>query len=149
MGIGSMKSRMHAMHIGGGGGSAAVTGSFTPVFGDPPFLGITFSYVVQNGVVTLWIDSSTALLDTSTVNTFSTTSGQLPAAIRPTATRLCPCVVVDNGVGVYGRVAFSTAGLMSFAIGVVSGTGLTLSLTGFTASGDKGLQPNFCVTYPL
>lgn len=146
MSIGSMKRGLYPMTSGG---SRTVSGSFTPTFVDPSTLDITFGYRVTAKVVTLWIESSTLLTDTSTIATFSCNLGDVPAAIRPTATRLAVCTVTDNGIAQLGRVVVSSAGAMNWALATVSGATTQFSVSGFTASGAKGLQSNFCFTYPL
>jgi len=151
MGIGSMKGGLYPLVRGGGasGGSAAVTGTFTPSFSDPVTLGVTFSYSILNDIVDLWISSSTLLTDTSTATTFATAAGQLPVALRPTVSRHLYVGAADNGVAVACRCVVNATGVLQFAIGQVSGSVLTYSLSGWTASGAKGLQTNFCITYPL
>jgi hypothetical protein len=159
MGIGSMKRGLHPL-IRGGGGSAAVEGSFTcdeasgswTGFGVGNQPSIAFDYTVANGLVTITVrQDSATLTNVSTTTGFTIVAGTLPTEIRPAATRGVPCLVTDNGVNqLLARANILSTGGIIFALGAVSGTTLsTATAASFTASGNKGLQLNFNLVYPL
>jgi hypothetical protein len=89
----------------------------------------TMKYRIQNGLVTVWTDSSI----TGTSNATTMTMTGVPAAIQPATTRTVLCSVADNGV-FYASSATITA---------ASGTWTfykSFAGSSFTSSGIKGLN---------
>lgn len=159
MGISTMHPALHPLMAGGG---AVQTGTVTAAeihatdtgwggFSDASNLSFTFSWRKANGFVALWISSSTTLVSTSNASTFTAPTGALPAAIRPTASRHCFSMGVDNTtVNGLMRVLVSTTGAMTFALGTVSGTAVTFPAAGgWTSSGNKGFQSTFGIIYQI
>jgi hypothetical protein len=80
-----------------------------------------------------------------TSNTTAMTMTGLPAAVQPTANVWVPCLVRDNGVDVPGA-AFINAAAPSV---ITFYTDATLSATGFTPSGSKGLIGGTQIAFAL
>jgi hypothetical protein len=80
-----------------------------------------------------------------TSNATAMTMTGLPAAVQPTANVWVPCLVRDNGVDVPGAAFISSAApsVITFY------TDATLSATGFTNSGSKGLIGGTQIAYAL
>jgi hypothetical protein len=76
-----------------------------------------------------------------TSNSTSMTMTGLPAEIQPaTLSEVVTCSLEDNGANVVGAAQVTPSGTITFFRSVVSGTAVTLSASGFTASGAKGLN---------
>lgn len=82
---------------------------------------------------------------TGTSNTTAMTLTGLPSTYWPKAAsgqRSAFCQVIDNGSTVGGFATISTAGTITFGIGINGSTA-------FTNSGTKGLTANFSLVYPI
>jgi hypothetical protein len=74
-------------------------------------------------------------------NSTAATITGLPAALQPTRTQIVAVNLEDNGNNVTGLIQIVAAsGTMTLFRGVVAGTQLVNSTTGFTGSGTKGLS---------
>jgi hypothetical protein len=82
---------------------------------------------------------------TGTSNTTAMTLTGVPSDYRPKAAagnRVVFCTMIDNGVTVGGQASISTAGVITFGIGINGSTA-------FTNSGTKGLPSTFSLVYPI
>lgn len=116
-----------------------VKGSFTmgtTGFGTPP--SDTAYYTIRGNIVTLRIPAFSA---TSNSTDFTLTG--LPAAIQPSIGGRLFIGVVDNGTPTYGKALFAASGTIQLA--KESGN----FGSGWTASGTKGTNGEFFVTYEL
>jgi len=110
-------------------------------------LGITatvttnISYSRQGSIVSLFLTGP--LVGTS--NTTQMTITGLPTTLRPANAKSVPCSLVDNTVPNVAGLASVFGGTISFY--VLSGA--AYSITGFTASGTKGLGQDWCISYPV
>jgi hypothetical protein len=149
MSVGVLQGRNWAAF--GGGGAVAQTGSFpiTAISGVNGALDITMGYVIVGGLCSIYVLSSVTLLGTGDTTQFAMVAGTVPTACRPRNTRLTPVLVTDNGVTILTRATVGPDGAISFAAANATGTPVTFSVTGFTASGSKGLQASMVLTYPL
>lgn len=119
----------------------------TPLFQVGTFTG-TFTGMTAGttGTVNYSIVGNVATLDfetiTGTSNTTAMTMTGLPAALQPaTMNPFLACNLEDSGLNVEGCAQVTAnSGTITFFRGVVSGTALTHSATGFTASGVKGVN---------
>lgn len=94
----------------------------------------TVYYQVSDGYARLWIKQDA----TGTSNSTSMNLTGIPAALRPSNTRICAgMLVVDNG-------AITTA-----AYAGVTGAGEVQFSFTFTGSGTKGLKDGWTIGYPL
>lgn len=100
----------------------------------------TMSYRITGKSVTLF--TNPAITGTSNANVLTLTG--IPAAAQPAQTLTVPCFVTDNALQV-----IATCNLSSGSGTLTLGMGAGFSATGFTATGTKGLQSGFSVTYPL
>lgn len=129
---------------GGGGASGNGVRTFTPTWTgfsvDPTG---DLSYFDLGATVMLWADST--FLGTS--NSTAMTITNLPSSIQPTNSRNVMAHVLDSSNPYVGLVGLTTGSTVTFSMGVVSGTKLTFSTTGFTAAGNKGLAAGFLITY--
>jgi hypothetical protein len=104
----------------------------------------TFLYRKVNNIVTLWTDSNL----TATSNTTAMTLTGVPAAIRPTTSKIVPSSsLTDNSIAVEGACAVGTGGAITFSVSTVSGSKVIPST--FTNSGTKGISVGWCITYPI
>jgi hypothetical protein len=103
-------------------------------------------YSITAGIVTLYV--AAALVGVS--NTTSMTMTGMPADIRPySVPRILPCLVVNSSGQYMGSVSIATSGVITFSMVVIAATLATLSTTGFTASGNKGVDAGWTLTYSL
>jgi hypothetical protein len=73
----------------------------------------------------------------------------LAAVCQPaTQSQVVACSLEDNTANTMGAAQITPSGTITFFRSVVSGTAVTLSATGFTASGSKGLNET-SITYSL
>jgi hypothetical protein len=120
-------------------GSAQTPGTFTGTLtGMTGATSGTVKYILSAGLCTLFLDADL----TGTSNTTALTMTGVPSAAQPSAQRVGLCMQtqdasVGGGVGVYSI----TAGTITFYKGVAAGA--------WTASGTKGLNAAWYVTYPL
>lgn len=86
----------------------------------------------------------------ATSNTTAMTLTGLPSEIIPVTDVVVPCHALDNGAGVFA-MAFVGVGSSTVRLdrGVVSGTALTNSSTGWTNSGTKGIGTYWQMIYRL
>lgn len=128
------------------GTATIVTGSFTMTIatGCTTTPTVTVNYTVIGGLIVLTTSGTTTCTSNSTAMTLT----GFPGAVTPSATRivLSPSVE-DNGVIGLGSFVISSAGAGTVNNSVVSGTVVTFSNVGFTATGIKGFQ-NLALTYP-
>jgi hypothetical protein len=149
MGIGSMNSRLIPLHIGGAGagGSSATTGTFAATatgFSSAP--SFNFSYIIQDGIATIYAASGGTYTGTSDTTGFSFTG--LPAALTPGAAKRVTTLAIDNNITCLA-VASVAGTTMTMLISQVSGANTIFSTTSWTASGVKGLLASFNISYPL
>lgn len=92
-----------------------------------------------SGIVTLNISNGI----TGTSNSTSMTMTGIPAEFRPVLSAVTAISVgmQDNGAQVGGVASVSTAGVITFGVGINNNT------TGFTGSGFKGLQAGWTIFY--
>lgn len=100
----------------------------------------TVKYLLSAGMCTLFLDAD--ILGTS--DTTALTMTGVPSACQPSAQRvgLC-CQVQDATVGGNPGIFSISAGTITFSKGVTAPGGA------FTASGTKGLNAAWFITYPL
>lgn len=79
-----------------------------------------------------------------TSNATSLTMTGLPAACTPQEDVLFSCIVIDNGNSVHGMGLIADGGTT-----ITFWTDATLSASGFTNTGSKGLPVGWCVSYAL
>jgi hypothetical protein len=109
--------------------TGTVTGVTTTVTG-------TMTWVQNGNEVTIYSPAGMS----GTSNSTSMTMTGLPSALQPVGTQIVPCSLEDNSANVLGAATVSAGGTITFSRSVVSGTAVTLSATGFTASATKGLN---------
>jgi hypothetical protein len=107
----------------------------------------TMNYQVVGNIVSLWLVSS--ILGTS--NSTSMALSGMPVAIRPTGLRNVLCAEVgDNGQGLIASALVDTAGGVNFTLLTTNVVANRISWGGaFTASGSKGLDAEWTISYPL
>jgi hypothetical protein len=97
----------------------------------------TVYYRIENNIVTLYLDLG--FLGTSSTTAMTMTG--LPAAIQPATTRIGPTLTVDNSANSQSVYSI-TGGTLTFLNGPTAGGS-------FTASGAKGLNVGWNISYPL
>lgn len=120
--------------------ATASTGSFTATLtGMSGATTGTVKYKIANGICTLYVDA----IINGTSNTTAMTMTGLPGAVTP-------LVSTGRGVVVYG-IDNNSALTYGFAVVDPVTPKITFSLTtgSFTASGTKGLDSTWTMTYPL
>lgn len=108
----------------------------------------TMEHRSSGNLSTLYLNS--ALVGTSN-DTVMTVTG-VPVAARPSVARTVMCGIIrDNGSGIYfARATIGTTGTITFVLlGVGAAPGKLSDGQSFTASGSKGLEAGWCVSYPL
>lgn len=129
--------------------SAGITGSFTATltgFGTNPTG--TISYRVTGNVASLWVASG--ITDTSNANTMTITG--LPSAIQPASVHCVPSYMKDNSLsGLSGLACAGQGGasVITMQESHTAGTQIQSSAANFTASGIKGIDSGWTITYPL
>lgn len=128
--------------------SNGATGSFTGTLtGMASATTTTCNYSISSGVVVLTCNAGTSITGTSNATSFTLTG--LPAAITPSVSRNGPITrMFDNSANTTG-LAIVSGTTVTFWISTVSGTSLTVSNSGWTASGSKGLVSGWYFEYPL
>ncbi len=101
----------------------------------------TVSYIRSGSYVTLYL---TAPISGTSNSTQMVLTG-VPSALQPTTAKSCVCTVRDNTVPESAGLASILNGTISFYL--LAGT--AYSITGFTASGTKGLDAEWTISYPL
>lgn len=79
---------------------------------------------------------------TGTSNSTAMTLTNIPTALQPSAASFCPCIVTDDGNSLMGG-AYISGSTITFYVDA------TLSATGFTNTGTKGLPSGWTITYQL
>lgn len=128
-------------------GGSATTGSFTgTLVGCTTSPTSTVNWTKIGNSVTLHIQSNTV----ATSNATSMGMSGLPAGIQPVTIQDVACVgMTNNGTGqLFGTAQVSASGTINFKLAATSGANLTYSITGFTASGTKGIG-TCTITYDL
>jgi hypothetical protein len=132
---------VHAQAFSGGlanlRGSTLVT---LTGYATPPTGTVQWRIEGQSGRVTLWAPVAI----TGTSNATSLTVTGLPYTVTPQTALTVPCFVTDNAIQVAASCNFASG---SGTITVGMGAGFVAS--GFTATGTKGLQAGFTLSYPL
>jgi len=113
--------------------TANLTGMTTTIQG-------TLSYYKTASNQVFVILQSAAITGTSNSTGFNINNW--PSAIQPSAQRIVPCILEDNGIVIGGWASLSGA-TMTF------GTGINNNSAGFTNSGFKGLPLGFEVAYQI
>jgi hypothetical protein len=131
-----------------GGGSGGGVQTFTPTWldfsSDPAG---TFSYMDLGDIVIMWTDASRT--GTSDDVFMRWDAGSIPASIRPSASRVIPCYVLDNVSTLKGSVVIAADGSATFSILQVSGIQLADVGNNFSSPGvPKGLLAGWLVMYP-
>jgi hypothetical protein len=122
-------------------GTIAVSGTFT---GTLTGFGSTLTQTIS-----YWINAKQCILRSpatlGTSNATSMTMTGLPNAVTPqSGASTIPCVLEDNGASIFGWAQVNSGtGTITF------GAGAGNNQSGFTASGTKGLNAGWCITYPL
>lgn len=122
--------------------SAAYTSTFTgSLSGMTGATSGSIEYSITNsGLVTLY--SENALTGTSNSTSMQLTT--LPTEIRPKSLTYTSLIqVIDNGIPIIGVALVTTSGAIGFNVGT------SLSGTGFTAAGTKGLQAGWQLSYEI
>jgi hypothetical protein len=105
---------------------------------------VTGSIAVARVNDLIYMNCSTSIgAITGTSNSTSMTITGVPSGFRPkssTGSRQCFCIVTDNGISKGAIATISTAGVISFGLGVDGSTA-------FTAAGTKGLPTSFTMVY--
>lgn len=100
----------------------------------------TINYIIQGAICRLFAPAN--ILGTSNATAMTMTG--LPAACVPSSAVSALCPVADNGAGVVGQASISaSSSTITFAMGS------SLSATGFTNSGTKGINAGWTIEYPL
>ena len=100
-----------------------------------------------NQVTLMFPTGGSSGVGTSTSATLTITG--LPAALQTARVQFMACVVQDSGSDCAGGAEIAaSSGTITFYRGVVSGTQLQFSASGFTSSGQKGVDET-SVTYSL
>lgn len=119
------------------------TGTVTGHAADPT--GTVYYRIIANAAGTgkvcrLWIEANIAAVSNSTAMTLT----GLPAAVRPSAQRLCALApITNNGVNAGAGALISAAGVVTFLFGAA------FDAAGFTAANSKGLISGWALDYPL
>ena len=142
-----MNDRQWATFVAGAGIQADRNAkTFTPLWdefsADPSG---EISYHDFGAIVMIWTDALT--IGTSNGVTLTWGSGSVPEAIRPSATRLVRCNVIDSGSSWAGNAAIATDGSVIFSLETVSGTQITSANNVFTNVGNKGLPSGFLLVF--
>ncbi len=129
-------------------GSNALAGSFTGTltgYASGPTGPV--NYRVANGVCSLVLGLGGSLIGTSNAVTLTMTG--LPAVCTPGGGPRVPCMLQNNSFGdILGEAVVGNGGVITFQIS--TGTSpIQCAANGFTASGTKGLQQGWTITYPL
>lgn len=100
--------------------------------------------------VSFWIVGRLCMLRapavTGTSNTTAMTMTGLPAAVIPVSgASTVACVLQDNGAKLGGWAQVNAGGPGT----IVFGAGINNNQAGFTATGTKGLNAGWCISYPL
>ena len=93
-----------------------------------------------SGRVTIWAPAAI----TGTSNATGLTITGLPYTLFPQTALTVPCFVTDNAIQVSASCNFAS-GSGTITVGMGAG----FSATGFTATGTKGLQAGFTLSFPL
>jgi heme/copper-type cytochrome/quinol oxidase subunit 3 len=101
------------------------------------------SYMNFGAIVMIWADST--MFGTSNATAMTITN--LPEDIWPSDSRVIPTMVLDVTNPYFGMVNLTTGATMTFSISTVSGSTVSVTSTGFTASGNKGLAAGWLITY--
>jgi hypothetical protein len=101
----------------------------------------TVSYSRQGSIVSLFLAAPIS----GTSNSTQMVMTGLPAALQPTNEKAVTCSIRDNSVPNIPAMASILGGSISFSM-LSAGV---YSITGFTASGTKGLDQNWSITYPV
>lgn len=113
-------------------------------------LNVDFEYRIVGGIVTVTTADTNLLASISNSAGFSIASGQWPAALRPRATRTAPCIdLYNSGTAVTGSATIATDGAVAFNKYNPTGGSLIEEVSGWTASGMKGLRLTTQLVYPL
>lgn len=123
----------HTVGVANGSFTASLSTGFS---GSPTG---TLNYYRTGHIVTLY----TAAGFTSTSNATNFGISGVPAAISPTANRISPCLLTDNGATLGGWGSINSAGQIAFA------AGFNYNVSGFTSSGNKGFPGGFQLAYSL
>ncbi len=117
--------------------SGTFTGTLTGVSGTVTG---TCHYTISGNICTVSLGNGANILGTSNAATFTVTG--LPAACQPAVQNpVCPCVVIDNSVACEAFASVSPgSGTITFYKAVVSGSSVGISASGFTSTGQKGLN---------
>lgn len=110
----------------------------------------TFNYRRVNNIVHVWL--VTGVTGTSDETTMDMTSSDIPASIIPASSKVCPCVVIDNGNSLMSAIALiDTGGTIRFDIAKSDAIAnyVQFKSNGFTASGTKGIAGGWSISYPL
>lgn len=83
---------------------------------------------------------------TGTSNSTSMTVTGVPSAIQPANGQLAPCANIENNT-TGSQIGWALISGGTITIFLISGT--TITSTGFTGSGTKGLQQFWCISYTL
>lgn len=144
-------------YVGGilfsGGTEVAVTaaGSFTGFLsGMTATTSGTFNWRKVNNIVYLWI--VTGITGTSNSNSMSMSSASTPVGIIPASGKVCSCIVTDGSNAEMSAVCvIDSGGTFRFDIAKTNlvSNYVQNTLSGFTASGTKGLAGGWLISYPL
>lgn len=122
-------------------------GSFTGTltgYATPPTGTVTYKVISNIGGTGKVCVLRIAAAITGTSNTTAMTMTGLPAACTPSVAVYVPTLIVDNNADNAGAASIAAA-----ATTIVFQTDASLSATGFTNSGTKGLGTGWSLVYPL
>lgn len=131
------------------GGGGAVTGSFegtlegfaAPLVGD-------INYILQNGIVTLYIESAEIFIGSST--TTELTLEGLPVLLRPPTTIISHCLIGNGGTQEPGAAVIDNTDTIIFLVAIATGSIVQYDGASFADdTTDKGLLPGWILQYPL
>lgn len=123
---------------------SSFTGTLTGFTANPTGT-VKFSRIGR--MVCMWVESNI----TGTSNTTSMTMTGLPASITPLAVtrHVAAGLFSDNGGQIDGCCSVASTGILTFRPYIISGSTVTDGVTGFTASGAKGIFNGWCISYSI
>lgn len=122
----------------------ATLGSALPTVTMTGFAALSGRMTMNRTGNTVVLSAFDPLVGTSNATTMGLTG--ITAEFRPTAARIVPCMVENNGVLVLAQASISTGGVITFSIQTALNV---FSTTGFTNAASNGLPSGTTISYQL